>query len=537
MNKKIKLIILSIIIIIIILVIATLSISYFRADQVEIEIQEKQEQLYLNEYNNQDYTIQDPYVVVNPYSINPLSAYVGFSSEKPVKYSYTVQGTTDSADFSYKTDDYTKGDIFIPVVMLYSGSNTVAIEVEDEDGQKTNSEIEIETDTNVKSENVNIEYTDGYEDILDNSFIIDEMFNVYDLNSDIRMTLDILDQGRQTVKIQNNGIFAVDNDVRTGYHMSLIGKIETVYHAPSTYQNFHHDLTMDTDGNLYALGGGNKEGTIREQQIYKYNDNGRLVDVWDYEKEFDENKVNNSRTDRNTDVDPIHLNSIDYNEKDDTLIVSSQAQSIVMVVDAHNGDIQYLMADDQILVENKDKKLTQVGDDFVQSSGQHTVFIDDNPYFDQYRNEDTYVISMFNNNFCMQEDGTLPTKERDPSDTENEILEDTDIHENLYDQSVCEVSQSTVEWYAINSKEMTVESINSFDIDSYSNVLSSVFPYENDYYSVSSGSNIPAQTFIYDIDGNKLVEIIISDEEDIYTDDGSRYRTRIVTNDVLAEAV
>jgi len=57
-----------------------------------IDRQDKAEQAFLAEYKKGSYTIEHPYVVVNPYLIAPLTALVMFEAEKPAFAKVTVKG-------------------------------------------------------------------------------------------------------------------------------------------------------------------------------------------------------------------------------------------------------------------------------------------------------------------------------------------------------------------------------------------------------------------------------------------------------------
>lgn len=81
----------------------------------------------IEDYTGSDYTFQNPYIIVDPYEMNPGSALVIFEDSKPGDIEVTIQG-----DDAYSTYTYIKSSqtthFEIPIIGLYLGrENTVTL--------------------------------------------------------------------------------------------------------------------------------------------------------------------------------------------------------------------------------------------------------------------------------------------------------------------------------------------------------------------------------------------------------------------------
>lgn len=92
-----------------------------------------------NELQETDYTIDNPYLVVDPFTLNSLSGYVAFDIDEPATYSYTVVGHDDESNYTQTSDEEQSNVMIIPVIGLYAGeANNVEITINYEDGSTIN---------------------------------------------------------------------------------------------------------------------------------------------------------------------------------------------------------------------------------------------------------------------------------------------------------------------------------------------------------------------------------------------------------------
>ena len=94
-----------------------------------IDQQYEAESKFLEEYGKECHTIANPFVVLNPYLIAPLTALVMFESEKPAFAKVTVKGKEAAGDYMYRPKSDAR-KMVLPIYGLYEDyENTVVIEL------------------------------------------------------------------------------------------------------------------------------------------------------------------------------------------------------------------------------------------------------------------------------------------------------------------------------------------------------------------------------------------------------------------------
>ena len=168
--------------------------------------------------------------------------------------------------------------------------------------------------------------------------------------------------------------------------------------------------------------------------------------------------------------DWIHLNSIQYLEEDDAIIVSSRETSTIMkVADTHGApQVEWFAGDDGVWAGTPYEGLTleQAGD-FTPQYGQHSV-----EYDGEGPTEGSYYLLMFDNNYWASStrDDFAPN------------LEGTDVGTDLYSGTA-----SYVYRYLIDEQAGTFELVDSFAVP-YSSIVSNVsHAPDSTNYVVNSG--------------------------------------------------
>ncbi len=484
-----------------------------------LESQEATIEAYKEEYSEGEYTVDNPYIVVNPYSHNTLTAYVAFEIEDSVTYEYVV-GKNEKYPFRYTEDEAQSGTIVIPVVGLYDDQkNDVELSVTDKNGEKKTVNLEITTEAspnnyakgssnveemekeagltltqeqaeqmgkskiNVSTDTVRTEILD--DSILDtfDGFILSEDYDIYDFDGNLRFSSD-LGSGNNPLKL-NDGKFLTTANTGIMYEMDYMGRIYQTYVPPVSevegeHLTFHHDATVSTDGKyMYTLAGyyklkelkennvENADQYLRETLIMKYDrKTGEFIDVFDYSDEF-ANSPQSSSTGAE-ELDPIHMNSIEYYEDADQLIISAKNQSIIFGVDPKNGEVLWTIKDPEGESESMaDYQLDVINEEsMVYTSGNHTAFP---MYTDKYMSSgDDLYISVFNNRNCVAEDGTPAFAS---------IGEELTCADSKYSSMVI---------YHVNLSDMTVETMEEIipDDERWSYIRSSVYTNEEGYYQI-----------------------------------------------------
>ncbi len=494
-------------------------LDIYKEAEDALDTQELTIETYKDEYKSGDYTIDNPYIVVNPYTHNTLSAYVAFDIDDKITYEYVV-GKNETYPFTYTENDVQTGTIIIPIVGLYDNqTNNVELKVTDDSGKKKTVNLEITTEkspsnyaegssnveemekeagltmdedqaasigtalTEVNTDTVKTEILD--DSVLDtfDGFILSEDYDIYDFDGNLRFSTD-LGSGNNPLKLAD-GKYLTTDESGIMYEMDYMGRIYQTYVPPVSevdgeYLTFHHDATVSADGKyIYSLAGfyklaeleengvENADKYVRESLIMKFNrKTGKLVDVFDYSDEF-ASSPQNSSTGADA-MDPIHMNSIEYYEGADQLIISAKNQSTIFGVSPKTGEVLWTikepegesdtMADYQLDVVNEDT--------MVYTSGNHAAFP---MYTEKYMSSgDDLYLSVFDNRNCVEEDGTPAW---------STIGEEVTCADSEYSSMVI---------YHINLADMTVETMEEIipDKERWSYIRSSVYTNVEGYYQM-----------------------------------------------------
>ena len=317
-------------------------------------------QTYDAALKNKQYTVDNMYSKVNPYGTSPLSALVIFQTDKPATVSYTVAGKDDATAISNTVAGNTKQHK-VPVVGLYAGqANDVTLHIKMTDGQTIDKQIELTTAAlpkTVADVKIDVKTSQPAKMALaDNGVTVVARTTkeplAIDANGDIRWfstsynehIFKTLQNGHLLMMRKQNNSELVYNDlIETDY----LGRIYRTYHFGSKTSGsenltmtkksqgettvVHHDVIEMPNGNLLAtVSDGSKylEDTLVEIQ----RQTGKVVRIIDLKRLFPATTFTQydatSRADKA--IDWLHNNSLDYDQTDNGLIISSRHQDLVM---------------------------------------------------------------------------------------------------------------------------------------------------------------------------------------------------------------
>ena len=145
-------------------------------------------QQYKINYQKGNYTFENPYIVVNPYEISPLTALVMFETEVPMEVSTKIVGKTDRTSISNTVSGYNTHHE-IPIIGLYNGSNTIVLSAVDEQGNVIEKTLNISTEElpdEISSRITGIE-TAKTSELSDGLYVLkDYNRTIIDINGDVR---------------------------------------------------------------------------------------------------------------------------------------------------------------------------------------------------------------------------------------------------------------------------------------------------------------------------------------------------------------
>lgn len=383
-----------------------------------IEQQKKIDEELLKELQSGEYTFENPFVILDPYNISPLTALVLFETEEPAMVSLSIENQTgfeeDGVTVAFDTEGYVTEHV-VPVYGLFPDSeNHITIMLEDETGQMNQSIISIQTEPLISDlQNITFiantrqgeKYQPGF-NFCDAGLHHAGVKKAFDSQGNIRWYFS------QTFRIEIcnyiqspiGHVFMrpIPEDQDLIYEMDFLGKIYAVYY--DAFQS-HHYLEL-TDHNTMILPVSDKE-TIEDCLVEIDLSTGEQIHFLDYKDILP--RTRNAGAVYNN-IDWMHMNSAVAYQGD--VIVSSNWQSAIIRND-WDGNIKWMLASPAKWYDIwKDKLLKPVGNNFEYPYNQHAV--DVLPDFDN--NPDTVDLIVFDNgisrNFVNKEESDAPLYSR-----------------------------------------------------------------------------------------------------------------------------
>ncbi len=361
--------------------------------QNKIDRQKSVDETIATNFENNEYTLENPMIIQNPYGATPLSALVLFETTEESEVTIIVNGKDEYTTIENRFEGF-KTVHQVPIVGLYADyNNVVTIQVANQDGKIDSKIINIQTEKlseNTPVFSLNSSEPERMEDGMTFLAIRGEGFTVVDANGDIRWYYDNNTGDSPFTRLENgNMILVSDYDERPErgrlLEIDLLGKIHNSYYASS---RIHHDAVENTNGNfLVSIGSGYEE-------IHR--ETGEVVHKFDTESILP-NEMNsyykNNVPKYNEIYDWVHHNT---NFADGNYVyLSPRNQDIVIKIEQYTNEIQWILGEPTNIPEElKEYWLQPVGEVKFQT-GQHSP----ERMSDLDNDTNTIDLMVFDNNF------------------------------------------------------------------------------------------------------------------------------------------
>lgn len=347
-----------------------------------IDLQFRKEREILEKFDKGNYTISNPLIVLDPYEINPLSAFICFETTNEVAITVKVKGKKKNADF-VQTYNKCKKHI-LPIYGLYL-NDTTQIELSYYQGNIFKHEI--------KTEGIEFD-EDVVIDFKADPIIFNDKILIYstpttlfkyklpfglDSEGDIRWMLKksfnwdfkMLKNGRLMV---GSGDMIIEPYHVTGlYEIDWLGKIHVFYDIDTLY---HHDFLELNDNKLLVLTNMPGFKTVEDSLIIFDRKSGRIEKRLDYKEILDVTKVRKSGSWSKEDW--AHNNAVWYDKYSNSLTLSMRHMDTLINIDYETEKINWIISDPKGWDKEYVEKyfLTPKGYNFKYTYGQHSVSID-----------------------------------------------------------------------------------------------------------------------------------------------------------------
>lgn len=459
-----------------------------------------------------DYFLDKPLFLYNPYGTNTMSMNVYFETEEDVSIEYTVHVDDETIPdytntlYNGQKDNLTKYHSYQIVGLIPGMKNLITINLFDHEHKLIESKsfqfdipnITSDVDIKVNSENgkSNEPLSNGLYSVLGHDKNFNSNIYLYDNNGVLRSEIPL--QSYRSDRILWIDNYMVYNYKKNGFaFVDRLGKIVKMYQIENC--EMHHDFEYDEENNkLLILASLKDSETIEDRVISLDLDTGlveEILDMKDYFKESYESasKVKIKNAYGTDDIDWIHLNSIDLVDGDDLILSSRELSAIIRMNDIYTKPkLKYTIADQTVFegTEIESKNYTKIGD-FVAQAGQHSVtYIDDDSLGDEQ-----YYLILYNNNY-------------NTADSRPDF--DWSVYPGTGTYS--EGEKSMYYKYLVNEHDKTFELVDSIDLP-YSSIVSNVQFYDNHLVTSSGKSNCYEE---FDVNGKLIRKYNYSAEKYAY---------------------
>lgn len=405
------------------------------------------------------YTIDNPNIILNPYGNSPLTALVAFHTDQPVAPTITISGKDNLTTYSHTFETTT--DHYLPIYGLYAATNNRVNITYDDNGTLVDRAIYIQTDP--LPDKV-AQPTDVFANKarLDNGLYFftpssDGYAAAYDVNGDVRWYLSQL--ATWEIDRLDNGHLLLSSDrlvnqpyYTTGlYEVDLLGKIYAEYRLPGGY---HHDYLEMPNGNLLVATNdfNNPQGTVEDIVVELDRQTGDIVKTFNLR---DILPMEDGKSENWSSYDWFHNNSIWYDERTNSVILSGRHQDAVIALDYTTGQLKWIIGDPTNWSTEYQKYFFRpIGSNFEWQWSQHAAMVTPEGYIFLFDN---------GNNKSKIASNYVPAKD----------------------------SYSRGVMYKINTDDMTIEQVWQYGkergSDFYSPYISDVDYLGPDHYIVHSG--------------------------------------------------
>lgn len=375
-------------------------IKYTKKEHI-IHQQKANEEAFLAELANGDYTLANPLVKLNPYIICPLSAMILFKTPRPEEVTIIVKGKEPAGDIVHRFP--AAYDHVLPVYGLYAGyDNTVEIVLQD----GTKNSVTITTDPLMEGvpESTSIDTTAEY--MGDNFVFFTASMRSwpvgYDYKGDLRwyctenLAFDIKRIKNGHILVGTERLVKMPYFTTGLYEMNFGGKIFKEYVIPCG--GYHHDQFQMEDGNILALTFDFYSGTVEDVCVLLDKDTGEILKKWDYKTVLPQHGPGSGSQ---TEEDWFHNNAVWYDKKTNSLTFSGRHEDAVINLDFETGELNWIIGDPENWPQEYVDKyfFTPVGDgEFDWQYEQHAcvvlpdgdIMLFDNGHY-RAKNPDNYI--------------------------------------------------------------------------------------------------------------------------------------------------
>lgn len=456
-------------------------------------------------YKSMDnYTIDNPLIIENPFGTNTTSLYLYFESEQPGSLTYNVhvedEFINDYSQTLYNGEQDNLSNIheYQLIGLIPDMKNEITLTLKDENETIISTKtFTYDMSSLLGDEAIILEKEDGTsQEALSNGLYTymgldseeQDFIYLYDNDGIIRGEIPIIEYRSHRLLFDDEGFMYTSVSKNKIAKFDRLGQIVDIYNMDG--YELHHDYVFDEDGNMLVLASIEDSETVEDVIIRINLDNHKVSMALDFNELMADYKKQTTRPKDSETLDWLHFNSIVMMEND-SILLSSRETSTIMKIDEINTEptIDYFIGEETFWEDTGyEDYLLQKDGDFINHGGQHSIaYVHDASLADG-----EYYLYFFNNN-----SGIANTR----SD---------------YDFSTIGLGKkndvSMYTKYLVNENTRSYEFVDTIEVD-YSAYVSSTQEIENNVI-INSGQNF--KVYEFDSNGDPIATFTIEGESFLY---------------------
>ena len=444
----------------------------------DVGVQKRLDQSLTQSKHNGTWTADAPLAVWNPFGTGYNGLYLYFETDFPVQVSYTIHvedpAVPDFTATAAEASDgaYSRSHEFQLIGLVPGETNQVTLTMTGSWGNvRQQVAFSITMPDTHSGYPTRLEYTDGESE----AALSEGLFAMMRTNGYLGYGFFFDNSGvmRYEMVLEGYGLDRIlwdEGDMLTCVSSRKLARINSLGQVEQVYDlggyELHHDIVLGPEGTVVALVDKDESDTVEDVVVEVDLSTGAVTELVDFsvlmadfhEEETHPVPLTGDFFWQAGEWDWLHLNTVQYLEENDSLIVSSRETSTILKVEqVHTQPVLTWLAGDPAFWEGtgyEDLCLTPVGD-FVFQYGQHSV-----EYQGPGEEDGVYYLRLYNNNYWSNS-----TRDYTPELDES-------VSESLYDDGD---DRSWVYIYKVDENARTFSLEQSFPVP-YSSIVSNVSP-------------------------------------------------------------
>ena len=429
-----------------------------------------------SDYEEMDYSIEEPFILLNPYNRNPLAALIKFKTEKEAQIEYTLYDKQNNIEIKHLFDEF-KQEHEVPALALYPNHlNKISLTAYYKDNTSQKVDLSIKTNkVDKKALIIPLEKNDK-----DNRYHYMHGGLVFDEAGSIRLSFK---PEYEMLYFFNNQFIAEDRNLGLITY-NMLGEKTAIYTYPKNFTSFTHGLAQKPNKNFLILGSfknktalfENKEAQTQRDFIIEIDAKTKKhINTIDLAEILnpDRSVIIKSNTENFGLNNWCHLNGIDYDEKDSSILLSCRHVGMIKINERTK---------EPIFILSHHKGFEKSGR-FGKGQSLESVLL---TALDKQGKKLPETIQKGEN---FHPDFKWPGKTHDARNYKNGIYSIFDNAGLLYDKKIITTHHSNAHIFKIDEKNKTVQTLFFYPLPFYSESGSSVL-FNPEYNDVSIYTSI-----------------------------------------------